>query len=144
MFSDNKGQASAEFIFVTLIVIVIIGGLVNVIGSNQDKTQIGDLGGANALGQKIAETINTVYINGNGYTIMLDLKTLNQAMSSTGNPFSLTAVISNSTGTGIVSVTTGGSTANVNLIPTKINGTLTLNNNNVYQVKNVNGTVQIS
>jgi uncharacterized protein (UPF0333 family) len=144
MFLDNKGQASAEFIFITLIVIVIIGGLVNVIGSNQDKTQIGDLGGANALGQKIAETINTVYINGNGYTIMLDLKTLNQAMSSTGNPFSITAVISNSTGTGIVSVTTGGSTANVNLIPTKINGTLNLNNNNVYQVKNVNGTVQIS
>jgi uncharacterized protein (UPF0333 family) len=144
MFSDNKGQASAEFIFITLIVIVIIGGLVNVIGSNQDKTQIGDLGGANALGQKIAETINTVYINGNGYTIMMDLKTLNQAMSSTGNPFSLTAVISNSSGTEIVSVTTGGSTANVNLIPTKINGTLTLNNNNVYQVKNVNGTVQIS
>jgi uncharacterized protein (UPF0333 family) len=144
MFSDNKGQASAEFIFITLIVIVIIGGLVNVIGSNQDKTQIGDLGGANALGQKIAETINTVYINGNGYTIMMDLKTLNQAMSSTGNPFSFTAVISNTTGTGIVTVSTGGSTANVNLIPTKINGTLALNNNNVYQVKNVNGTVQIT
>ena len=144
MFSDNKGQASAEFIFITLIVIVIIGGLVSVIGSNQDKTQIGDLGGANALGQKIAETINTVYINGNGYTIILNLTTLNQVMSSTGNPYNIKAVISNATGTGAIAVTTGGSTVNINLIPSKINGTLTLNNNNVYQVKNVNGTVQIS
>ncbi len=144
MFSDDKGQASAEFIFITLIALVIIGGLVTVIGSTQDKTQLGDVGGASALGQKIAETINTVYINGNGYSIRLDLTTLNGVMSTTGNPYNLTAVISNSTGTGIVSLTTGGSTASVNLIPKKFNGTLTLNNHQVYNVTNVNGTIQIS
>jgi uncharacterized protein (UPF0333 family) len=144
MFSENKGQASAEFIFITLIVIIIIGGFVSIIGSSQDKTQTGDVGGASVLGQKIAETVNTVYINGNGYSIDLDLRTLNQTMSTTANPFNVTATISNATGTGIVTVSTGGSNVNVNLIPTKINGTLTIYNNKIYHVTNVNGTIQIT
>ena len=41
MFLDDKGQASAEFIFVTLIAVIVIGSLVSVIGSNQAKTQGG-------------------------------------------------------------------------------------------------------
>jgi len=144
MFSDDKGQASAEFIFITLIALVIIGGLVTIIGSTQDKTQLGDVGGASALGQKIAETVNTVYINGNGYSITMNLSTLNQVLSTTGNLYNITAVISNSSGAGVVSVTTGGSTTSANLIPTKFNGTLTLNNKQVYTVTNVNGTIQVS
>ncbi len=147
MFSDNKGQASAEFIFITFIVIILVGGLVSLIGSNQAKTQAGDVGGARVMGEKIAETINTVYINGNGYSINMNLSTLNQGMNSSAYPFSFTAVISNSTGAGVVTVSTPApisSSVNVNLIPSKINGVLTLNNNNVYTVKNVNGTIQIS
>ena len=144
MFSDNKGQFSAEFIFVTLIVLVIMGGFISLIGSTQDKSQTGDTGGARILGEKIAETINTVYINGNGYSIDLDLRTLNQALSSGGNPFAFTATISNSSGNGVVTVSTGGQNVNVNLIPKKFNGTSNLNNNNLYHIKNVNGTIQIT
>ena len=77
MFLDNKGQASAEFIFITLIAVIVIGSLVSVIGSNQAKTQAGDVGAANIMGQKIAETVNTAYINGNGYSLTLNLSTLN-------------------------------------------------------------------
>jgi hypothetical protein len=143
MFSDNKGQASAEFIFITLIAMIVIGSLVGVIGSNQAKTQMGDVGSATIMGQKIAETINTVYINGNGYSITMNLSTLNQGMNSTAYPFAFSATISNSTGTGIVTINTSPN-VNVNLIPTKINGTSNLSNNGVYTVKNVNGTVQIS
>ena len=102
MFLDNKGQASAEFIFITLIAVIIIGSLVSVIGSNQAKTQAGDVGGATVMGQKIAETINTAYINGNGYSIILNLSTLNSGMNSSTYPFAFTAGISNSSGTGIV------------------------------------------
>ena len=80
MFSDNKGQASAEFIFITLIAMIVIGSIVGVIGSNQAKTQTGDVGSATIMGQKIAETINTVYINGPGYSITMNLSTLNQGM----------------------------------------------------------------
>ena len=144
MFSDNKGQASAEFIFITLIAMIVIGSIVGVIGSNQAKTQTGDVGSATIMGQKIAETINTVYINGPGYSITMNLSTLNQGMNSAAYPFAFTAIVSNSTGAGIVTVNTTLSTVNVNLIPSKINGTSTLNNNGVYIVKNVNGTVQIS
>ena len=123
MFSDDKGQASAEFIFITFIVIVLVGGLVSMVGSNQVKTQAGDVGGARVMGEKIAETINTVYINGNGYSINMNLTTLNQGMTSTAYPFTFTATISNSTGKGIVTVNTSPIDVIVNLIPTKINGT---------------------
>ncbi len=145
MFLDDKGQASAEFIFVTLIAVIVIGSLVSVIGSNQAKTQAGDVGGATVMGQKIAETVNTAYINGNGYSLTLNLSTLNSVMNSTANPFAFTAVISNSSGTGVVTVTTGASTVAINLIPTQFNGSAinNLNNNHVYTVTNVNGTIQI-
>ena len=76
---DNKGQASAEFIFVTLIVILIIGGMVSLIGGTQDQTQSANVGAARIMGEKIAATVNTVYINGNGYSIDLDLRTLNSS-----------------------------------------------------------------
>jgi hypothetical protein len=144
MFLDNKGQASAEFIFITLIAVIVIGSLVSVIGSNQAKTQAGDVGGATIMGQKIAETINTAYINGNGYSLTLNLSTLNSGMNSSAYPFGFTALISNSTGSGVVNVTTGSSTVSVNLIPKKFNGTLTnLDNNHVYTITNINGTIQI-
>jgi hypothetical protein len=146
MFLDNKGQASAEFIFITLIAVIVIGSLVSVIGSNQAKTQAGDVGGATVMGQKIAETINTAYINGNGYSLTLNLSTLNSTMNSTANPFAFTAVISNSTGSGVVTVTTGTSTVAINLIPTNFTGNATnnLTYNHVYTVTNVgNGTIQI-
>ena len=144
MFSDDKGQASAEFILITIIVIILIGGLLSVISSNQDKTLTGDVGGARVMGEKIAETVNTVYINGNGYSIDLDLRTLNQTLSSAGAPFTMTAIISNSGGPGVVTVSTAGNNVNVNLIPKRFNGTLTLNNHSLYHVRNVNGTIQIS
>ena len=143
MFSDNKGQFSVEFIFITFIVLIVIVSLVGLIGSNQAKTQTGDVGSATIMGQKIAETINTVYINGNGYSITMNLSTLNQGMQSTAYPFAFNAIVSNSTGAGIVTINTNPN-VNVNLIPSKINGTSTLNNNGVYTVKNVNGTIQIS
>ena len=116
MFSDDKGQASAEFILITIIVIIVIGGLLSVISSNQDKTLTGDVGGARVMGEKIAETVNTVYINGNGYSIDLDLRTLNQTLSSPTAPFIMNATISNSTGLGVVTVSTAGNNVNVNLM----------------------------
>ena len=70
---DNRGFASAEFIFVTLIALIIMGGMVTLISSEMDKTQIGSLGQARILGEKIATTINTAYANGKGYSIDLSI-----------------------------------------------------------------------
>jgi uncharacterized protein (UPF0333 family) len=143
MFSDDKGQFSAEFILVSLVALIIMGGFISLIGSTMDKSQTGDNGGARILGEKIAETINTAYINGDGYSITLNLTTLNSALSTSGSPFNVTATISNSTGSGVVTVQTLGTSANVNLIPKKFNGTSSLSNSRVYTVTNVNGTIQI-
>ena len=144
MFQDDKGQFSAEFILISLVALIIMGGFISLIGSTMDKTQTADNGGARIMGEKIAETINTAYVNGNGYTIDMDLRTMNTELSSTSMPFSFTATISNSTGLGVVTVVNGAASSSVNLIPKKFSGNLTLNNNNLYHVKNVNGTIQIS
>lgn len=144
MFQDDKGQFSAEFILISLVALIIMGGFISLIGSTMDKTQTADNGGARIMGEKIAETINTAYVNGNGYTIDMDLRTMNTELSSTSQPFSFTATISNSTGLGVVTVVNGAASSSVNLIPKKFNGTSSLNNNNLYHVKNVNGTIQIT
>jgi hypothetical protein len=148
MLSDDKGQASAEFIFVTLIAIIVIGSLVSVIGSNQAETQSSNVAGAKIMGEKIAETVNTVYINGNGYSIIMNLSTLNSGMNSTTYPFLFTATPSNTTANGttmgVITVTTGTTNMVINVIPTQFIGTTTLNNNKSYQVTNVNGVIQIS
>ena len=62
-------------------------------------------------------------------------------MSTGSKPFTYTATINN---TGFVRVNTGGGTVDIKLVPNKFNGTLNLNNNNLYHVKNVNGTIQIT
>ena len=121
--------------------------MVSLIGSTQDKTQSSNVGAARVMGEKIAETVNTVYINGNGYNIDLDLTTLNSAMSTGSNSFNYTATIINNTG--LVRVNTGGGNVDIKLVPKKFNGTLTngtitLYNNNIYHVTNVNGTIQIT
>lgn len=141
MFLDDKGQASAEILLVSLIAVIIIGGFASTISSSQDKTQTGNIGGARALGEKIASTVDTVYVNGNGYTIDLDLRSLNQALSTPTAPYSFTATLSNATG---LVVTTGSTSVNLNVIPRKFNGTTTLNNNGYYHITNVNNTIQIT
>ncbi len=144
MFSDEKGFATAEFVFVSLIVLIIMGGMISLIGSTQNKAQAGQLSAASILGQKIAETVNTVYINGNGYSITLDPTTINKEVSSTGNPFNFTATITNASGTSFLTYSTGSNSANITLIPTKFSGLSTITNTRTYQITNVNGTIQIS
>ena len=69
--------------------------MVSLIGGTQDQTQSANVGAARIMGEKIAATVNTVYINGNGYSIDLDLRTLNSAMSTGSKPFTYTATINN-------------------------------------------------
>jgi uncharacterized protein (UPF0333 family) len=144
MINDDKGQFSAEFILISLIVLIILGGLISLVGSTMDKTQTADNGGARIMGEKIAETINTAYVSGSGYSIDLDLRTMNQELSSSGTPFSFSATITNTSAGYVVAITNAGVSSSVNVIPRRFNGTSTLTNNNLYHVKNVNGTIQIT
>jgi len=126
MFSDNRGFASAEFIFITLIALIIMAGMITLISSEMDKTQTGDLGQARILGEKIATTINTVYANGNGYSIDL-------LMPAT--PFNVSVT------PGYVNVFNTSRNVNITikLIAQNIT-TSTLNRNSKYHVIN-NGTI---
>lgn len=65
---DNKGVASVDFLFATLIAVIIIGSLVSIISTETEIIETAELGRARMVGERIATTINTVYINGPGYT----------------------------------------------------------------------------
>jgi hypothetical protein len=123
---DNRGFASAEFIFVTLIALIILGGMVTLISSEMDKTQIGSLGQARILGEKIATTINTAYTNGKGYSIDISIPTTSYAISV------------NDVTPGYVNVSNAGKSVAIKLIPQNITP-ITLTSNSNYHVVN-NGT----
>jgi uncharacterized protein (UPF0333 family) len=71
MFLDENGQASVEFLFITLVVLIIIGGFVSLISNEQGQTSTGNIAQARITGEMVAETINTVYTNGAGYSVNL-------------------------------------------------------------------------
>jgi uncharacterized protein (UPF0333 family) len=127
---DNRGFASAEFIFVTLIALIILGGMVTLISSEMDKTQIGNLGQARILGEKVATTINTAYANGKGnssYSIDLSI------------PATPVVTISvNNVTPGYITVSNAGKNVSIKLIPQSVTP-YTLNSNSKYHVIN-NGT----
>jgi hypothetical protein len=123
---DNRGFASAEIIFITLIALIIIGGMVTLLSSEMDKTQIGDLGQARILGEKIATTINTAYANGKGYSIDLNI------------PATPYAISVNNVTPGYVAVSNAGKSVAIKLIPQSVTP-ITLTTNSKYHVIN-NGT----
>ena len=126
---DNKGQASAELIFVTLIVIVIAAGLVNFITNETHQNQTGNLGQARMTGENIAEVVNTVYTNGPGYTINLTIPA--------------TPTLSASVNSNSLSILCAGQNISINLIPTNINSA-TLNSGHKYNITNNNNTIQFN
>ena len=131
IITDNRGQASAELILATVVFLVISLSFVNLIGGEMDKTQTGELGQVRVLGEKIAETINTVYINGNGYSANLTMP---------NETFDYTASVSS---TGNVTVVYNSNSINIKLIPQNVNS-ITLNEGMNYTIKNNNGTITVT
>ncbi len=130
---DEKGLASAELLFVTLIFLIIAGGMVNLANSEIGITQTGNLGEARMVGEKIAEAINTAYINGNGYAINLNLTNdINYTANINGSGY--ITMIYNGQSIGIKSMTVGNVTL-ANTTPIK-SGTF-------HTITNVNGTIII-
>ncbi|MGO9387465.1 MAG: hypothetical protein ACLPWD_05375 [Methanobacterium sp.] len=73
MFVDENGQASVELLFITLVVIILIVSFTSIIGNEQNQTSTGTIGQARMTGEMAAETINTVYTNGAGYSVNLTI-----------------------------------------------------------------------
>ena len=125
---DNRGQASAELILATVVFLIISMSFVNLISGEMDKTQTGELGQARVLGEKIAETINTVYINGKGYSANLNLP----------DSFDYKVYVNN---TGYLNMEYNNQNITIKLIPVNCTNPVTMNPGESYIVRNVNGTI---
>ena len=128
IIGDNKGQASAELILVTVVFLVISMSFVNLISGEMDKTQTGELGQARVLGEKIAETINTAYINGKGYSANLDLP----------DSFDYKVYVNNS---GYINMEYNNQNITIKLIPVNSTDSTILYSGKNYIVNNSNGNI---
>ena len=130
MHLDEKGQASIELILVTVVFLVIAGSLIQLASSEMDKSNTGNLGQARMIGETVAETINTVYINGNGYSVNLTLP----------NNIVFTASVVNGTGNSTLYINYSSQIIPIKLIPNNIQNK-NMSNGQSYIVKNNNGTI---
>ncbi len=118
---DEKGFGSVEFIFVSLIVMLIIVGLASLVSSETNQTQTGDIAQTRMAGEKIAGIINNVYINGVGYTISLIV------------PPNTTVYIDNPEGFLTIYSTSNGANITIKIIPKNVQDT-TLEGGKSYNV----------
>lgn len=148
---DEKGMATAELLFVTILSLFIIGSMVSIISSGMEKTQTGSLGEVRAMGEKIAETINIAHTNGDGYSLNINIPP-----AINGTPY-LTAKVTNVSGTEYITVYLGGTpTSGVRNVPIKLipntvqtnvansGGNNYMTNGYTYTVRNNNGTISIT
>jgi uncharacterized protein (UPF0333 family) len=129
---DKKGQISAELILVTLVFLIIAISLIQLVSSEMAKTDTGNLAQARMMGEQAAETINTVYINGPGYSANLTLPNF---------PNSTASYNINVNTNGSLNVVYNSNNIYIKLIPTSIQSKNMTNNGSTYIVKNNNGTI---
>lgn len=147
---DEKGMATAELLFVTILALFIIGSMVSIITSGMEKTQTGSLGEVRAMGEKIAETINIAHTNGDGYSLNINIPP-----ATNGYPY-LTAQVTNVGGSQYLKVYLGGTPTSgarnvaIKLIPNTVQTSVAnsggndyMTNGYTYTVSNNNGTISI-
>ncbi|NYB52868.1 MAG: hypothetical protein HVN35_09970 [Methanobacteriaceae archaeon] len=130
---DDKGMATAELLFVTLIALVIIAAMLSLVSNMVNQEQIGSLGESRMTGEGIAEALNTVYTNGNGYSVVIRLDSepaFGALISSSGNSSTLT-------------IMRGDKNVTIPLIPKQFVNNYTLNSGKNYKISNINNTIII-
>ena len=71
---DSQGQLSADLIFATLLIIIIMGSLVTIIADRMETvTTTEELGNARMIAENVAEAVNKVYAGGNGHSLIITL-----------------------------------------------------------------------
>lgn len=134
MYFDNKGLASAELLFIMLIALVIFGSMISLVGSGMNSTSTAEMGQARMTGERIVEALNMVYINGDGYSIDLDLQ----------SDLNFIADVNSTGSDSTVTVYYGGKTVPIKFIAKNLDANYTLTSGNSYVVKNVNGIISIT
>ncbi|MDO9045696.1 MAG: hypothetical protein Q7U35_10390 [Methanobacteriaceae archaeon] len=127
MSMDQKGIATADLLFATLIAIVIFASLISSVSNEMNKTQTGDLGQARMIGERLASSINLVFINGNGYSMNTTLP----------NNINYNLNVNNS---GLF-VIFNGKQVKINLIPKANISSVNMTQGQKYIIKNNNGTI---
>ena len=69
---DNGGQLSADFLFATLILIIIVAALTNIVSSGIDAANNSDFSKAKVLADSTSRSINSVYSNGYGQYLVFE------------------------------------------------------------------------
>ncbi|MEJ8542422.1 hypothetical protein U2150_02805 [Methanothermobacter wolfeii] len=126
---DDAGVLSIDFIFATLIALIIIAGMVSIVDSELSRTQTGELGEARMVGERVAGAVNAAYTNGPGFAANITIP----------SHLNCTVEVRN----GEVRVFYGTYTVNLDIIP-KVNVTTTNMTPGKYTVMNRNGTVIIT
>lgn len=133
---DQKGFFSADILFATLLLIMVIAAAVNIISTGIDTAQNAQFSKAKVLADSLASTINAVYSDGDGTYNVFNFP------NNTSN-FTYTAVYVTNYG---VDVQYNGKNSNSSIIPQN-----NLNRNNtvmypgdVYNISNAGGTVIIT
>ena len=134
---DEKGQGSAELILVTIVFIIIAGTLISLAGSEMDKADTGNIGQVRMIGESVAETINTVYAKGPGYSANVSLQNLSNSANYT------ISVYKNDT-TGYLNVSYHNNNLTIKLIPSNITGSGAMNSGTTHQVTNNNGNIVVT
>lgn len=131
---DDKGMATAELLFVTLIALFVAGAMLGLVSNELNQNQVGNLGESRITGESVAEALNTVFINGNGYSVTIHLDSdpsLDALIFSSGNASSLTIINS-------------GKNVTIPIVPKQFAANYTLNSGKSYQIRNANGTLVIT
>ena len=126
---DDKGVLSIDFIFATLIAILIMAGMVAMVNNELSRTQTGELGEARMVGERVAGAVNAAYTNGPGFAANITIP----------SHLNCTVEVRN----GEVRVFYKTHTVNLDIIP-KVNVTTTSMTPGKYTVMNRNGTVVIN
>jgi len=130
MVLDERGIASAELIFATLIFLIIITSFLSLTSTEMTKNQTAELGEVRIAGERIAAAINTVFINGKGYAANVTLP----------SDLTFTAIVSTN---GSLTMNYKGNSTVIKLIPKNLTS-VTMNPGQKYQIKNVNGTINFT
>lgn len=137
---DNRGMASVELIFITLIVLVIMAGMLSLISTQLGMTNTGNVAKMRIAGENMVTSINTVYVNGNGYSIDMQLpddQYIEVNVINTGSDSYLT-------------IYNNEEVVNLKLIPKRFYSNYTMYNsyvlgyNPMYRITNNNGTLNIT
>ena len=70
---DSHGAVSVDFIFATLIILIISVGIIALATERMDATKEAELGSARILAEYVAEAINKAYSGGNGHMVNITL-----------------------------------------------------------------------